>query len=170
MSKSTLSETDFQNTIIEVAELHRWLVYHTHDSRRSAPGFPDLTMVRDGMLIFAELKTEKGKLTEDQAQWIAELDNVRLRTGATRVFLWRPSDWKEIEEVLRREPECHSDIPRRLVVGRHKLIYDPLIVLVRQLAGDRMAAQKRDLQVLDELRHDPHVRLGAAHFAAGEHG
>ena len=104
MSKSTLSETDFQNTVIEVAELHRWLVYHTHDSRRSAPGFPDLTMVRDGMLIFAELKTEKGELTEDQAQWIAELDNVRLRTGATRVFLWRPCDWREIEEVLRREP------------------------------------------------------------------
>ena len=101
MSKSTLTEANFQRTVIELAELHRWLVYHTHDSRRSQPGFPDLTMVRRGKLIFAELKTEKGKLTEDQAHWLAALDCVRLRIGGTHVYLWRPSDWREIEEVLR---------------------------------------------------------------------
>ena len=106
MSKSTTkrawqhiqycSESDFQKSIIQMAELHRWLVYHTHDSRRSAPGFPDLTMVRDGKLIFAELKTEKGNLTKAQAWWLAGL-----KQAHPHVYVWRPSDWSEIEEVLR---------------------------------------------------------------------
>ena len=102
MSKSTLSESDFQNTVIELAKLHRWLVYHTFDSRRSDPGFPDLTMVRDGRLIFAELKTEKGRLTGDQAHWLHELGKViePYQRHVAR-YVWRPADWREIEEVLR---------------------------------------------------------------------
>ena len=90
------TEADFQNTVIELAELHRWLVYHTHDSRRSAPGFPDLTMVRDGKLVFAELKTEQGLLTDDQWNWVEEL-----RQARQLMYVWRPSDWREIEEILR---------------------------------------------------------------------
>ena len=73
MVKSTLSEKQFQQAVIDMARLHRWLVYHTHDSRRSDPGFPDLTLVRDGRLIFAELKTEKGKATYDQVFWLHAL-------------------------------------------------------------------------------------------------
>ena len=106
MSKSTTkrawqhiqycSESDFQATIIQMAELYRWLVYHTHDSRRSAPGFPDLTMVRRGHLIFAELKTEKGPTSAAQKRWLAEL-----QMAHPHVYLWRPSDWSEIEAVLR---------------------------------------------------------------------
>ena len=101
MSKSSLTESDFQATVIELAELHRWLVYHTHDSRRSAPGFPDLTMVRRGHLIFAELKTEKGPLTEDQAHWLRELGKVSDAYHRIGRYVWRPSDWREIEEILR---------------------------------------------------------------------
>ena len=96
MSKSSLSEADFQKTVIELAKLHRWLVYHTHDSRRSAPGFPDLTMVRDGRIIFAELKVGRNNPTESQLLWISEL-----RRCLDDVYLWRPCDWREIEEVLR---------------------------------------------------------------------
>ena len=96
MSKSTLTESNFQRTVIELAELHRWLVFHPYDSRRSAPGFPDLTMVRRGQLIFAELKTEKGNLTKPQAWWLAGL-----KQAHPHVYVWRPSDWREIEEVLR---------------------------------------------------------------------
>ena len=91
-----MSEADFQRAVIDMARLHRWLVYHTQDSRRSAPGFPDLTMVRDGKVIFAELKTDKGQLTEDQYLWLIELEAAQVK-----VFVWRPSDWREIEEILR---------------------------------------------------------------------
>ena len=48
-------------------------IYHTFDSRRSQVGFPDLTLVRDGRLVFLELKTEKGKATAEQESWVAAL-------------------------------------------------------------------------------------------------
>ena len=96
MSKSTPTEKQFQEAVIHMARLHRWLVYHTHDSRRSAPGFPDLTMVRNGKLIFAELKVGRNNPTESQKLWLEEL-----RRCIPDVYLWRPCDWREIEAVLR---------------------------------------------------------------------
>ena len=97
MSKSTPTEKQFQEAVIDMARLHQWLVYHTYDSRRSAPGFPDLTLVRDGKLIFAELKVGKNNPTERQRRWLSELR----RCLPNNVYLWRPCDWVEIEEALR---------------------------------------------------------------------
>lgn len=98
---ATISERDFQDRVVELARLRRWLVYHTHDSRRSDPGFPDLVMVRGGVLVFAELKTEKGRLTRDQQKWLHELDRTSAATArVVQVYGWRPSDWPHIVEVL----------------------------------------------------------------------
>lgn len=44
--------------------------YHTHDSRRSAEGFPDY-VIRTSPLIFAELKRDGGLLAPAQADWLA---------------------------------------------------------------------------------------------------
>ena len=41
-----LTEADVQRGLIEAAQTGGWLVYHTHDSRRSRKGFPDLVLVR----------------------------------------------------------------------------------------------------------------------------
>lgn len=40
-------ERDFQAAVMELARLLGWRVYHTWDSRKSEPGFPDLVLVRD---------------------------------------------------------------------------------------------------------------------------
>ncbi len=40
--KAVLSEADFMDQVIDLAHLYGWMVYHTYDSRRSAPGYPDL--------------------------------------------------------------------------------------------------------------------------------
>ena len=53
MSKSTLAESDFQNTIIELAELHQWRIYHVAKVKgqlrsESSKGFPDLVFARYG--------------------------------------------------------------------------------------------------------------------------
>ena len=37
-----MTEKQFQSHIVQYAKMRGWLVYHTHDSRRSEPGFPDL--------------------------------------------------------------------------------------------------------------------------------
>lgn len=95
---SRMSEKALQAQVIAYAQMHRWLVYHTHDSRRSQAGFPDLVMVRGTRLIFAELKTEKGRLTPEQTAWIMAfvcLDNQRVES-----YVWRPSDREEIWRIL----------------------------------------------------------------------
>jgi VRR-NUC domain len=94
---ATVSERAFQGAVLEYGELVGWRCYHTHDSRRSHAGYPDLTMVRGDRLVFAELKAETGRVRPAQAEWLAALE----RCGAVETYLWRPSSWPEIERVLR---------------------------------------------------------------------
>ncbi|MGH2878933.1 MAG: VRR-NUC domain-containing protein [Solirubrobacteraceae bacterium] len=91
------TEKQFQTAVVEYAELNGWLVYHTYDSRRSNPGFPDLVMARGYRLVFAELKSEKGRESRAQTEWLDALGR-----ATPEVWLWRPSDWPEIEGVLAR--------------------------------------------------------------------
>jgi len=63
-----------------------WRTYHTHDSRRSNPGFPDIVAVKGSRLIFLELKSEKGKVKVEQIKWLDDL----VRTHS-EVYLVRPS-------------------------------------------------------------------------------
>ena len=91
----TQSEKQFQQAVIDFAILKGWKYYHTYNSRRSVPGFPDLVLVRE-RVIFVELKREGGKLTEAQHEWCAAISHAK--NG--EVYIWRPSDWPEIERVL----------------------------------------------------------------------
>ncbi len=93
-----MTERQLQAAIVDTARLLGWRAYHTHDSRRSEPGYPDLTLVRGRRLIFAELKTAKGRVAPGQQTWLDELSNARAET-----YLWRPDDWTsgEVERVLR---------------------------------------------------------------------
>lgn len=109
MSTIILTERDWQRQVIELAQLHRWRVAHfrpaqTKDGWRTpveadGKGFPDLVLVRiPGELIFAELKSDTGRLSDDQTIW---LDLLRLVRGID-VYVWRPRDFDEVERRLRR--------------------------------------------------------------------
>ena len=89
--------------VIEMAKHYGWRVYHTHDSRKSAAGFPDLVLVRKGVLVFAELKSEKGVVSTEQQEWLRDLSIVATHTGAVGACVWRPRHWHDgtIEETLR---------------------------------------------------------------------
>jgi hypothetical protein len=94
-----MTEAELQAAVIEMAAWFGYrLVYHTHDSRRSAEGFPDLVIVGKGRVLFIELKSASGNLTPAQATWYAGL----VEAGA-EVFVWRPEDWKNgtIEKELK---------------------------------------------------------------------
>lgn len=84
------SEKEFQAQVVETAKTLGWLVYHTHDSRRSEPGFPDLVMVheRKGIVLYRELKTQTGTTSSDQKKWLGVLSAVGSDAG-----VWRPEDW-----------------------------------------------------------------------------
>jgi len=91
-----VTEKEFQQTVVDMARLLGWRVYHTHDSRRSEPGFPDLCLVRD-RIVFLELKTATGKVTPEQAGWISAIT----AAGGTALAV-RPKDLPEIEKALKR--------------------------------------------------------------------
>ncbi len=93
-----ISEKHFQSQVLELARLSGWRCYHTFDSRRSVPGFPDLVLVRAPVVLFAELKSESGKLRPEQREWLELLS----RCEGVEARLWRPGDWSEVEETLAR--------------------------------------------------------------------
>lgn len=99
-----MTEADLQNSLRDLARRFGWLTYHTHDSRRSDPGFPDTVLTRGGRLIFAELKSDKGRLRPEQMAWLCALRetcDVLHPSRQVQVFVWRPRDWDAIVEVLR---------------------------------------------------------------------
>jgi hypothetical protein len=96
-----LTEREFSTLVADVARLGGWKRYHTFDSRRSHFGFPDWVFCRNGILIFAELKSESGRLSDEQRAWIDALQMVAHGPGSkVLVFVWRPSSWDEIVEIL----------------------------------------------------------------------
>ncbi len=94
-----MPEKELQANVIKWAKLHGWKVYHTHDSRRSEPGFPDLLMIRNDQALAIELKSQKGKLTEAQIDWLTAFASI----AGFQAMILRPSDWLNgtIEEMLK---------------------------------------------------------------------
>ena len=94
------SEADLQSQLRSVAFARGWMYYHTYNSRRSDPGFPDAVLVRDDRLIFAELKSIKHrrqKPTDRQQIWLDALRQI----PNIEVYLWYTDDINKIEEILR---------------------------------------------------------------------
>jgi len=103
-----MKEQELLNAVIELAHLYGWLVAHFRPAQtmhgwRTAvsadgAGFPDCVMVHkeSGRVIYAELKSEEGKVSPEQQIWLETL------AGCPRneVYLWRPSDLDEIAKVL----------------------------------------------------------------------
>ena len=85
-----MTEKQFQSHVIRYAKKRGWQIYHTYDSRRSEPGFPDLVLVRHKVL-YRELKTDRGKLTEPQKAW-----GNSLTTAGADYAVWRPKELQEI--------------------------------------------------------------------------
>jgi hypothetical protein len=103
-----ISEKEFQAQVLDFARLSGWLCYHTHDSRRSAPGFPDLVLVRPPVVVFAELKAEAGRVRVEQEVWLKALAS----SESVEAVLWRPRDWPEIEQTLQRSSARRGRVRR----------------------------------------------------------
>jgi hypothetical protein len=61
----------------------RW--YHPWNSKHSVGGWPDLAIAGPDAILFAELKSQRGRVSPAQREWIAALE----RAGQ-RVCVWRP--------------------------------------------------------------------------------
>lgn len=93
-----LSEHDLQANVVAAAKMQGWWVMAVRDSRGTEPGWPDLTLIRGGRLMYRELKSETGKLRPAQRRVYALL----VAAGAD-VAVWQPRHWYSgaIDEDLR---------------------------------------------------------------------
>jgi len=93
-----VTEADLREQIRTLCKLYGWKMYFSWTSIHSPRGFPDLVLANPEQkrVIFAELKTEKSKLTPQQEEWLDTLD----ACGA-EVYLWRPGDIEGIATILR---------------------------------------------------------------------
>jgi hypothetical protein len=109
-------EKDWQRDVLTLAKQLGWRVYHTFNSQRSAHGFPDAVMTRrNDRTIYVEFKRERGKLTDEQKSWIADLI-----TAGQEAYVARPRD---------------LDILGRILSSRHRDVGEPLLEQTRQEVG-----------------------------------
>jgi len=106
---TAISEAELQAAVIDLAHFLGWRVAHFRPAltggRWSTPvsadgaGFPDLVMARNGEVVVAELKSEKGRISPAQKAWLLALG----WSGNCRIFVWRPADWFSgaVEAALR---------------------------------------------------------------------
>lgn len=93
-------ERDWQQTILEAAQVLGWRCYHPFDNRRSDPGWPDLACAKPGRpLLLIEVKTEKGRVRPEQQAWLELLE----RVPGVVAMIARPSDWPMVEGALKGE-------------------------------------------------------------------
>lgn len=89
-------ERQFMARVIGWAELGGWRHFHGYSSVRSPVGFPDLVLLRDGVCLVVELKTNHGYVSIEQADW---LDDWQLVPGVT-ACLWQPQHWRAVRDFL----------------------------------------------------------------------
>lgn len=97
---ATVTEAGWRRHVIAWAKAAGWRVTSMHDSRMQTwgtdRGFPDLLLLRPPRLVLAELKTTRGRLSQPQRDWIADL----LRVPCVEVHCWRPTDELAVKAAL----------------------------------------------------------------------
>jgi heme exporter protein D len=95
LREARLTEAQFQKKVTDLCDWLRLKWHHETDSRRSKSGFPDLVIAGPTLVIFAELKTETGRVSPAQQEWLDILT-----MSGTPAYVWTPSDWPVIERML----------------------------------------------------------------------
>jgi hypothetical protein len=101
-----ISERAFQQAVIELATMTGWKVNHQLPAQngngrwrtftQGHVGFPDLVLAHPTRgVIFAELKSAVGRVSEAQRIW---LDTLEL--AGAEAYVWRPTDMPQIKTRL----------------------------------------------------------------------
>ena len=102
------SEADFQKTLIDLLHCYGYRVAHFRPAKTDkgwrtpvsadGSGWPDLFVVHpdSGNAFAVECKSDTGKLSPEQENWIEWL-----RACGIRTFVWMPKMWPEIGEIVK---------------------------------------------------------------------
>lgn len=82
---------------MKLAHLLGWKVYSqpiakTRRPVKDATGYPDLTLVREGRVLWIELKAQDGRLSDEQLGWMLALQG--------KCLVIRPADFDSLGAVL----------------------------------------------------------------------
>lgn len=113
-----LSEAEFQRQVTDLATMLGWSWAHFRPARTShgwrtpvsgplGAGWPDLTLIRGDRIIFAELKSDRGRPTPDQTFALT------LLSGAAETYVWFPADLERIALVLGSPGDARRTKPLR---------------------------------------------------------
>jgi hypothetical protein len=114
MAQAAISEKQFQAKVIDLLHLYKYRVAHFLPAVNlrgqwrtpvavDGKGFPDLVAVRPdagdgkriGRVLFIELKSERGRLTKEQVEWMRDLGSAGAET-----YVWKPQDWASIRDII----------------------------------------------------------------------
>lgn len=119
--KRNWTEKQFQDAVVEVAAFYGWRIHHVRAGQTSRGawltavqghvGFPDLVLAHSGRapgdrrpmlpcVIFAELKSPTGKLSDHQQKWADVLTAI----PGVEYYLWRPDQFETISYRLEGFP------------------------------------------------------------------
>lgn len=107
-----MSEAELLDAVVGLARTLGWKVTHFRPGRTRTgawvtpimgdAGFPDVVLApgegrMGGRVLAIELKSEKGRVSDEQSAWMQALHGRQLTSG-----VWRPCDWLEgrIEQAL----------------------------------------------------------------------
>ena len=97
-----MTEKEMQDIILEAAAWGGWLAHHVYDARRSTgEGFPDLIMLRAGEMLAWELKSDTGRVSDDQQKWIDEFAKV---PGCEAEVIWPKDLDRASRRLMTRKP------------------------------------------------------------------
>lgn len=100
INRIPVTERDLREQIRDLCGLFGFKMYFSWTSIHSPRGFPDLVLANPEQkrVVYAELKSEKGQVTEYQQEWLD-----CLTACGAEVYLWRPGDIEEIVGILRKD-------------------------------------------------------------------
>ena len=110
MTSMPFTEAAFQRQVIQLAQLLGYRCAHFRTSLNArgkyqtavgadGAGYPDLTLVGRGRVLWCELKSDRGHTSPAQDDWHAVL-----RANGAEVYVWRPRQWDELKGILEGAP------------------------------------------------------------------
>lgn len=149
-----MTEAELQAHVVELATMLGWTVNHVRRSiggrkqgwvtSTTLRGWPDLTLIRPPRLVFAELKSDRGRLQPEQAQVLELLAAV----PGVETFVWRPDDLDEIAATLNRRRSAGADQLQKVgtTEGFAPEVADPTDTpVLLQRGADRAVSTSPDL-------------------------
>ena len=82
-----MTEAELQTKILRMCRDLGLRAWHCHIPQGSRKGLPDLIIVGPGGVLWRELKSEKGRVSDAQTDWLTDLTS-----AGQDAAVWRPMD------------------------------------------------------------------------------